>query len=147
MKKSYFAGSPKSGMVFGPTGLVPIDATSRSAFLLKNTAPVTPFCRCRLAETTELYVSIIPSCRGCTGFCMLRISDRVRFVNVGSTIEGGTFGMKPGTPGGVNVSYVMLQNCRGRLTSVLKNATSEPIVSAICSSSGTCDGSTSFTSK
>src|SRR5271157_1227667 len=78
---------------------------------------------------------------------MLRIRDRVRFVKVGSTIDGGTFGMKPGTPGAVYASYVRLQNWRGRLTSVLKNATSKPIVSAICSSSGTCDGSTSFTSK
>src|SRR5215475_11010461 len=131
MKKSYLVGSPNNGKLVGPTGFVPIDATSRSAFLLRNTEPVTPFSRCRFAETTELKVSIIPSCSGCTGFCRLRISERVRFVKVGSTTDGGTFGTKPGNPGAVNVSYVRLQNCRGRLTSVLKNATSTPMVSAI----------------
>jgi hypothetical protein len=59
------------------------------------------------------------------------MSDRVRLVNAGSATDGGTLAMNPGTPGAVNVSYVMLQNCFGRLTSVLKNATSNPIVSAI----------------
>src|ERR1700693_4945025 len=98
MKKSYLVGRPKSGKLFGPAGFVPMEATSRSAFLLRNTEPVTPFRRCRFADTTELYVSISPSCCGCTGFCRLKISERVRLENVGSALDGGTLAMKFGKP-------------------------------------------------
>ena len=104
----------------GPTGLVPTEATSRSAFFERKIDPVTPFFRCRLADTTELKVSIIPISSGCTGFCTLSTSERVRFENVGSATEGGTFGMKFPSPGPVDVSYDNVQNWRGRLTSVLK---------------------------
>ncbi len=92
-KKSYFGGKPLTVLVSVPDGLLPSEATSRSAFLLRKTDPVTPFCRSRLIETTELKVSITPSVCGCTWFSKFSSSERVRLLKVGSATDGGTLGM------------------------------------------------------
>ena len=77
-----------------PCGLLPIEAMSRSAFLLRKIAPVIPFSQVQIGRDDRAVGVDEPQLRAAApGSAWFRISDRVRLLKVGSAGEGGTLAM------------------------------------------------------